>query len=235
MALLDTLRPTLERLGLHHVGVVSAERYDAVAPPAVRTAQLSPDTRSIVVIGSGGRAHWGAFLRWIAVDPASRLAAREHPLDDFTAEAFADLALAELVVFPTFRAEIRLDFMRLAALAGLGSESALGILVSEQWGPWFGLRAAVFTREELPETFERPSPCEGCSRPCASACPRSLPTIAPFPWADCVAARASTCAEGCAAREACIVAPEERYDDLERAYHHDPVRGRQLLLARFGR
>lgn len=232
MALLDTLRPTLERLGLNHVGVVGVERWNAAAPLAAEA--VHPGTRSVVVLGSGGRAHWDAFLAWVAVDPEARLARREHPLDDFTAEALGSLGLDARVVFPTFRAELRLDFMKLAALAGLGAESALGILVSDRWGPWFGLRAALFTPEVLPETFAIASPCVTCSAPCVSACPRRLPGARPFSWTECVDARATTCAEGCAAREACVLAPEERYDDLERRYHHDPARGRRLLLARFG-
>lgn len=234
MSLLDQLRPLLARTGLNHVGVVGRARYDAAAPSHLAASVLHPTTRSVVVIGSGGSAHFRSFLAWAAVDPEARVAAREHPLDDFCAEAFAGFG-AELagcrVVFPTMRAEVRLDFLKLAALAGLGGESELGILVGERFGPWFGLRAAIFTPEELDETFERPAPCIDCPAPCRASCPAGVVGVRPFPWRGCVDARASTCVSRCAAREACIVAPEARYDELELRYHHDPIAARGALLA----
>lgn len=235
VSLLDSLRPRLERVGLNHVGVVGRARYDAAAPDAVAAERVHPGTRSIVVVGSGGRAHWDAFLAWLAVDPVGRLAMREHPLDDFCEETFAAFDLRGCrVVFPTFRAVPRLDFIALAALAGLGAESELGILVGERFGPWFGLRAAIFTPEALPETFERESPCRACSAPCRSSCPAHAVGLRPFPWQACVDARATSCTSRCSAREACIVRPDERYDPLERAYHHDPIAGRRALCEKFG-
>jgi hypothetical protein len=44
----------------------------------------------------------------------------------------------------------------------------------------------------------------------------------------------SPCGTRCGAREACLVAPEARYDALERAYHHDRAAGRRVLCERFG-
>jgi len=235
--LLERLRAPLERAGLNHLGVVGRARYDAAAPASLAMEQVSPGARSVLVVGSGGRAHWDRFLEYVAVDPRTRFAGREHPLDDFCAETFESLAL-ELagcrVVFPTFRAELRLDFMKLASLAGLGAESELGILVGERFGPWFGLRAAIFTPEELPETFARRSPCVGCAAPCRAPCPARIVGSRPFPWQACVAERASRCTTGCGARDACVIAPDERYDPLELRYHHDPRAGRRALCERFG-
>src|SRR4051794_37553521 len=114
------LRAALAPAGINLFGAVSAARFDAVAPPEVRTDRLHPATRSIVVAGSGGSAHWDAFLAWVAADPRERLAGQRHPLDAFTAHVFA--GLGELldgtrVVFPTFGAGVPLDFMKLAELA----------------------------------------------------------------------------------------------------------------------
>lgn len=232
---LEALLPRLERAGLNHVGVVGRARYDAAAPALLAAERVHPGTRSIVVVGSGGRAHWDAFLAWVAVDPIGRLATREHPLDDFCDETFAGIELPGCrVVFPTFRAVPRLDFVKLAALAGLGAESELGILVSERFGPWFGLRAAIFSPEELSETHERAAPCRTCSAPCRAACPARIIGLRPFPWQACLDAHASSCPSRCAAREACVVRPDEAYDPLERIYHHDRIAGRRALCARFG-
>jgi epoxyqueuosine reductase len=240
LGFLEELRSELVREGLNHVGVVARPRYDAAAPPPLRTERLHPEARSIVVIASGGRAHWDAFLAYVAKDPVDLLGRRADPLDDFCAEVFARLgSLLDgcRVVFPTLQSAVHLDFMKLGELAGLGAPSELGILVSEPFGPWFGLRAAVFAPHDLPESRPARRPCEGCPAPCRAACPPGIVGPTAFPWPRCVAARrtpGSPCGSRCAAREACIVAQEAKYDALELAYHHDRVFGRRMLCERFG-
>ncbi len=209
---LDQLRAALGPAGLNAFGVVSAARFDALAPPEVRTDRVHPPARSIVVIGSGGPAHWSAFLDYVAADPLERFARRRHPFDAFAAHVFGELgALTEgtRVVFPTFGGELPLDFMKLAELAGLGRPSELGILIGAAFGPWFGLRAALFTPHLIDETGPVARLCDGCDAPCK-------------PFVD-IRAR----------REACIVAPEARYDELERLYHYDRAEGRRRLCLRF--
>jgi hypothetical protein len=169
-----------------------------------------------------------------------RLARRGHPLDDFTAATLADLepALQGCRVFlPTLDAQTRLDFMRLGQLAGLGAPSELGVLVSERFGPWFALRAAIFTPHDLKESPAAPALCNGCHAPCRAACPAAIVGPPPFPWPACVAVREgprSPCRARCGARETCVVAPEQRYDSLEMLYHYDRPAGRRALCARFG-
>jgi epoxyqueuosine reductase len=224
------LRDQLRPYGLNHFGVVTRARYDEVAPPPFR--DLHPPARSIIVVGSGGRAHWDAFLEYVAQDPVHRLARTSHPLDDFCRAIFPPLPDCR-VVFPSY---LSFDFMKLAELAGLGAPSELGTLVSTQFGPWFGLRAAIFTPEELPGSPEQKSLCQGCAAPCRTACPVSA--VAPvFNWRLCVnqrLARDSSCRARCHSRLACVVAPEHAYDDLELTYHYDRVEGRRRLCARFG-
>ena len=125
--------------------------------------------------------------------------------------------------------------MRLAALAGLGAPSELGILVSPRFGPWLGLRAAVFAPFDLDETAPVARACDGCSAPCRRVCPAAAvgPT---FSWPSCVATRqrpASPCQAHCGARDACVIAPDERYEPLEILYHYDRPAGRRCLCARF--
>jgi hypothetical protein len=209
VSLLDELAAALAPAGLNVFGVARPEALSTVHPAA----------KSIVVVGSGGRAHWDAFLRYVAEDPAARLAKTQHPLDDFCAAVFAKLDLPRCrVVFPTFRSEIRIDFMTLAERAGLGRRSELGLLVDPQYGPWFALRAAVFTPEEIePRPLARRM-CDGCDAPCL----RDLPPGLAVP------------ALHLPARLACIVGPEHAYDELERIYHYDRAQGRRLLCEKFG-
>src|SRR5262245_5457091 len=130
--------------GLNHVGVVAAARYDAAVPARFAVETMHPGTRSIVVLGSGGRLHWDRCLSYVKADPLARRARNPHPLDSFCAAVMEGLGLSGCrIVYPT-RA-IGFDFMRLAELAGLGAPSELGILVSERFGPWFALRAAIYT------------------------------------------------------------------------------------------
>lgn len=213
MSRLEALRRALAPIGLNAWGVVSAARYDAAAPPHLRSARVHPGTRSIVVAGSGGRAHFAALEAHVAEDPVARLAREPHPLDAFCArKVAAQAALTEgcRVVFPTFRAEPRLDFVRLAELAGLGRPGELGILLSPTFGPWFALRLALFTPDALDETPPAARACEGCAAPCRGA------------------------ASFAAARLACVAAPEHAYTPLQRLYHDDRRAGRAALCARFG-
>jgi epoxyqueuosine reductase len=233
---LAALQAALAPSGLNHLGVVSAARFDTAAPPALATARLHPGTRAVVVVGSGGRVHWERFLAHVAEDPRARLARTHHPLDDFTAWVFARLPLPGCrVIFPTASAPPGFDFMRLAELSGLGTPGEIGTLVSERFGPWFGLRAAIFTPAPLPDSPPPRRMCEGCAAPCRAACPVSA-VGEQFDWRRCVDERlraGSGCRMRCHARLACIVAPEEAYDELELAYHYDRTEGRRQLCARF--
>jgi hypothetical protein len=232
-AWLGSLTSSLESAGLNHVGVLGRARYDAAAPPSLRIDQVHPVAQSIVVAGSGGRAHWEQFLLWVAADPVTRLARTSHPLDDFCQAVIASLPLADCrVIFPS---RLGFDFMRLAELAGLGAPSEIGTLVSARFGPWFGLRAAIFTPHILEETVAEPRACDGCHAPCRAACPVSA--VGPeFDWRTCVDERVragSACRGRCHARLACVVAPEHAYDDLELLYHYDRPAGRRALCAKF--
>jgi epoxyqueuosine reductase QueG len=233
---LRALRAALEPSGLNHVGVVSRARYDAAAPAELAGERLWPGTRSVVVIGSGGGAHFDRFLAHVAADPVARLARSSHPLDDFCAFEIARLGpLGDgcRAIFPSLGG---FDFMRLAELAGLGAPSEIGTLVSERFGPWFGLRVALFTPHALDDSPPARRLCDGCHAPCRAACP--VAAVGPrFDWRRCVDERlraASSCRDRCHSRRACVVAPEAAYDALELTYHYDRTIGRRRLCERFG-
>src|SRR5690348_10426473 len=99
----------LERYGLNHIGVVGRVRYDQAAPHPYQSADLHPGTESVVVIGSGGRAHWQRFLEYVAEDPLTRLARTSHPLDDFCRAVMPAMPGCR-VIYPSF---LGFDFMKL--------------------------------------------------------------------------------------------------------------------------
>jgi ubiquinone biosynthesis protein len=97
------------------------------------------------------------------------------------------------------------DFRALARAAGLGWASRLGLLLHPTFGPWIGLRAAVFVPERLAATpLSGPSPCADCPAPCVAACPAAA-IVDTWDAARCLPWQAArdTCHGGCLARSAC--------------------------------
>ena len=115
------------------------------------------------------------------------------------------------------------------------SASPLGILIHPQFGLWHGLRAAIVF-PGLAKTCEVPDkmihPCEKCvEKPCLSACPVSAFSERGFDVAGCRSYLDSTASSqsdstlpdcmgrGCAARNACPVGREWRYDGPQLRFH----------------
>ncbi|HEX8954509.1 MAG TPA: hypothetical protein VF945_21790, partial [Polyangia bacterium] len=148
MRLDSRLAEALAPYGYNALGVIARARFDAAAPAPFRCDVVHPPARSVVIVATAGPWHWRAFLEWIAVDPIARLGRQAHPLDAFTADVFARFvdAPGARIVFPTFDAPLKLDFVKMAELAGVGRTSELGfVLVDARFGAWLGLRAALFT------------------------------------------------------------------------------------------
>ncbi len=207
------LAERLAPYGYNAFGVISRARFDAAAPLPFRCDALHPPARSVLIVATAGPWHWRAFLEWIAADPVARLGRNAHPLDAFTADVFARHvdAPGARIFFPTFDAPLRLNFVKMAELADIGRTGELGfVLVDRRFGAWLGLRAAIFTPEELPDGAEAAPPCAGCAAPCRAP------------------------GDPLARRLACNVRPDLAYDDLQRIYHYDRPRGRALLCERFG-
>src|SRR5438067_1975358 len=133
--------------GLNLIGAASVDAYDAGLPPMQTLRQLMPEARTAIVIGNGGGHLWAAFRAFRDRRPAE--AAVPDPLDRYT-ELVVDEAVSRVLagvparlVYPfRFPAE-PVSFMRLAACAGLGRPSLVGVLVHPVYGPWIALRAAI--------------------------------------------------------------------------------------------
>jgi len=229
----ERLANVVHGLGLGPWGVVAQGRYDAAAPEPLRTAAILPGARSVVVIGSGGPALFRRFVDDVGRSP-SRLD-EPDPLDSFVERTFAHVDALFAEGGERFRripaaatATPRLDFVRLAMLAGLGLPGEFGLLVHPVFGPWFALRAAVFTTRDLPDSAPMSrSLCEGCPAPCRAACPPRIVGPGPFDWRACAAAHdaGEPCRSRCGARLACVIGPQSRYDPMQILYHADRARG----------
>jgi epoxyqueuosine reductase QueG len=223
--------------GMNLVGVASPSDYDARVSPERTLARLVPEAQSVVVIGNGGGAFWNAYRAACAREPAR--AALADPLDTFTRDvvtrAIGTLGVGGRIVFPFEFGSVPVSFMTLAACAGLGTPSLLGVLIHPAWGPWMALRAAWFPPLRLvaPRPAEGFDPCPGCvERPCIAACPTGAVSASGWDVPRCVAYRLSTddCGLGCHARLACVVGPEHRYP-VEALAHHQG-RARTTMAAR---
>jgi hypothetical protein len=238
----DSIAATLAPYGLNLVGVASVAAYDAEVGPGRGLARHLDGAVSAVVIGNGGRAFWDAYRHFCALHPGYD--ERPDPLDDFTREVVeescAPLARggAVRILYPFGFTHEGVSFTRLARLAGLGSESLLGVLVHPVYGPWMALRAAILARQSLdaPRPAEAFDPCPSCSeRPCIAACPGGAVDAAGWSVPRCAAHRAppgDPCATRCHARVACVLGPEYRYPDAALAYHQQRARDPLLRVGR---
>lgn len=226
MSLLDgALLARLASHGLNLVGATSVAAYDARAGAHTALGPRVPEARTAVVVGNGGAAFWNAFARTQPHDGA-------HPLDAFTRRLIetivADAPGLLGVVYPFD--PVPTDFRTLAACAGLGSPSLLGLLVHPVYGPWMALRAALLLREDvvLPRPADGFDPCPTCtSRACIAACPVGAVGDAGWDVPACVAYRMAApgrCDAGCHARIACVLGPEHRYPNAALAFHQGAAR-----------
>lgn len=232
----EQLRPA----GLNLFAVADVAAWDAQAPPSRQSAALLPGARSILVVASGGRALWEALLADLRAEPA-HLREERHPVDAFVRRRVLAADAAQPGTRRWFwaaaEAELHLDFRLLAALAGLGHHSRLGLVLHPVYGPWLGLRAACFTDAVLPPTpLSGPNPCDTCAArpggpPCTAACPGDAFPDGRWEVDPCTRfhGESARCAASCAAREACPEGAAHRYDPEQIAYHYDRLGGRRRL------
>lgn len=241
MTLMSSLRAALDPSGLNLLGIADVAAYDAQVNPARQSHALCPESRSILVVGSGGPALWRAFLADLERNP-QHLTLERHPLEAFVKREIerADAALQSISrrwFFAASDAPVQLDFRRLGHLAGLGGDSRLRLLMNAEHGPWLGLRAACFLAVDLPaDAPGGPDLCEGCPAPCVSACPGNAFPGGPWDVDRCSAyhLESDQCSTRCHARLACPCGAESRYSLEEIHYHSNSHTGRRWLREHLG-
>ncbi len=215
----------LARDGLDLHGFLSVEDWDRFAGEAHAGKQRPGWLRTAIVIGGRGSRFCEQALA-CALD-------RRDPLDAATESGLA-AATAQLQSVG-IRAEAVLghrahggpgggycDLVGLAAAAGLGWPSRLGLLLHPEAGPWIHLRGALWLDVALPvgRRLVAAAPCEACPAPCIPACPGAA-VGAGFDAARCGETRIRTpgCAERCDARRACVVGGAFTYSSDTEAWH----------------
>lgn len=240
MSLIAAVGAALSPSGLNLVAALPVERYDRDVPERYRLRKRYPSSRALLVIGNGGGAFWRAFRRYCDAHPGF-FEDTPDPLDHYTVDVverhvpplLERAGVSGRLLYP-FRFESDpVSFVHLAALAGLGARSVLGVLVHPVYGPWMALRAAVLLDAEIEPTPVEPfDPCGGCAdKPCIGACPASAISVRGWDIPTCTAHRvalASNCADRCDARWHCVHGRAHRYPAEALVYHH----GRALMVMR---
>jgi hypothetical protein len=205
------VREALAGTGIDVVGSCAVDAYDRRAPEPFRSSALLPGARGVVVAGSAGPALWRRFREQIDADP-TRLDA-PHPYDAFVAERLdrADRALeaagVRFVRFEAaFHAPVRVDFVALAELAGLGAPSPFALLIHPEHGPWWALRGGWLVDQAVDDAPVAARPCDGCHAPCVGG------------WQNAGSESARATPE---VRARCVVGQASRYDSDQLAYHYD--------------
>jgi hypothetical protein len=223
----SVVRGALRGSGVELVASASIEAYDAIAPAPLRSSELAPGARGVVVAGSAGAALWRAFRAQTRAEPA--LWEREHPYDAFVerilgrvddALARADVAFRRFE--PTLRATPRLDFAALGRLVGLGSPGPFGMLISREHGAWWALRGAWLVAADVDPPLDHDPPCSGCAAPCVGGRSQADPAGEPA-RSNAVAVSGSIADATPEVRARCIYGVASRYDDDQIAYHYDRV------------
>jgi hypothetical protein len=213
------VRTALAGTSVELVASCAVEAYDALAPEAFRADALMPGARGLVVAGSAGPALWRQLRAKMGADSAKW--DEPDPLDRFVAAILtqADAALAAKGIRfrrfdAAFHAALRLDFIAMGCLVGLGSRGPFGMLIHAEHGAWWALRGVWLVDARVDDPSDHCPPCAGCPAPCVGGSIHAgegagARGIAEFATPD--------------ARARCVVGQQSRYDDDQIAYHYDRV------------
>lgn len=220
------LRGHLSAGGLDLGGVLDAQDYDRLVPPAWRLANIGSQIASVLIVGNAGRGLWTRMRK----TPGAL--AEPDPVDRYVRGLLREACSAEP---DEVRAHHHYDDQRdgrflplleLARSAGLGTPGRVGVLLHPRFGPWISLRAAIYLRSRHapspPLDFD---PCPACPAPCATHCHGGAISGEALDGVACFRAklRIDPCREACAAREACVIGREHAFT-REQIAHHSRLR-----------
>lgn len=195
---------------------------------AVPSSVDGAPTRTVVVIGNAGVAFWRRFRAAQALLPDG-----PDPLDRWTRSVLRPLAAALGAAFVHPSDEPFQPFQRWAGRADDVWPSPIGLLVHPDLGLWHAYRGALLFPVELadlPPVGGRRSPCLDCAdRPCLHTCPVDafrLDRVGATVYdVDACAGHVRSeheprCLDaGCAARLACPVNADGRYEPDQMRFH----------------
>jgi epoxyqueuosine reductase QueG len=200
----------LQGTGVNLFGSCSVAAWDARAPAALRSCELMPRARGVVVAASAGPELWAGFRaeqsahpqRWDDPNPLDAHVAR---LLDRADVAFARARIGSRRFEAAVGALPALDFRALGEIAGLGSLGPFGLLIHPHHGPWWALRAAWLVDVAVSDPAAYPAPCSGCAAPCVGGTTPSGDVMLASPEV----------------RARCVLGAPSRYGREQIGYHYD--------------
>lgn len=201
--------PALAKLNddLAAAGFLLLGSFEPSADDGVPDIADGRPARALSLVGSTGPSLWGPLTS----APEYRDGV-PHPMDRYTKRELTRLAAGHGrdVLFP-FEGPPYYPFQQWALKCGGFSQSPLGVLAHETYGPWTGFRAAFLSAERVidKQSSGETGPCEGCrDRPCLTACPVSaISAETGYNVSACKdhlhKGREIACWSGCLARHAC--------------------------------
>jgi hypothetical protein len=175
---------------------------------------------TVVMVGNIRGAMWSRFRR---EEPAG-----DDPLDRWTRAVLGPIASEFGADFLHPSDKPFQPFQRWAQRADDVWSSPIGLLVHPTYGLWHAYRGAFLFADAvrgLPPVGSATSPCLACvDQPCLSTCPVDAFTPGGYDSDGCAAhvrsRTAPVCGEvGCAARLACPIGQEFRYDPDQMRFH----------------
>lgn len=167
-------------------------------------AALPERVETLILLAPDGPRFWAQFIespeyRDGSPDPMNRWSIR-------VIDALAETLGAQ--AFYPFGATPPYPFFTWALATGRAHASPVQWLVHDTQGLWLSFRGALGLSHRLDLLAAPPSPCEGCVRPCVSACPVGALTDKGYDLPACHAfldtpAGKDCLRNGCAVRRAC--------------------------------
>jgi epoxyqueuosine reductase len=181
---------------------------------------LPKDTRTLLLIGPREPGFWPGFTaspEWADGLP--------DPMDRWSRRVIGRIAcnLAAKALFP-FGGPPYHPFYQWALRSGRVWASPIRLLVHDSAGLMVSFRGALALRQELVLPPTGASPCEGCDRPCLTACPVGALTPESYDLPACHGhldrPEGQDCmTRGCAARRACPLSQSHARMEVHSAYH----------------
>lgn len=170
--------------------------------------------KTIIILGNGGKK-FGENFQY-------PLDEKNNPMDSFTLCQLTDLN-APMILYPS--ENFIPPLQKICRYFGLSHSSPLGLDISNEFGPWFAVRALFLSREEMPKRklIAQKSPCEDClTLECLKACPAKATSKIKFNLNACANYRldsSSKCGDRCLARMACPYKSVHQYELSQIQYH----------------
>ncbi|GAA0785991.1 hypothetical protein E1180_03080 [Roseibium denhamense] len=208
----------LTAAGFSVMGTFSPSEGDGLPP--------LPDGRkatSVWLIGSTGPSLWPVFIQ-----SSEYTDGNPDPMDRYTKRVIGTLSKAHGLdsLYP-FEGPPYFPFQQWAIRCGGFSQSPLGVLAHEDFGPWAGFRAALLSAAPQDEANQRKKtgPCPTCTaKPCLTICPVGAISLSGgydvLACRDYLAAHpAADCWTGCLARKACPHGPDHAPEAANAQFH----------------